>query len=309
MRRSTILGLCAAALTISAALSASSALGVGEHRRRDDPSDQRRRVPAARRSLRTRLGLGSMWIVRGDGSTTRSSIASTRPRTPGASSDTWRFPATGVAVGYGSLWVADYFGNAVWRVSPRGRAQARIRDRAATRGGARCVRVGLGRQSPRAFGDPHRSAHRTPSRQPIRPATRPASAAVPRTSPATPTGSTSASSDQSALQSIDPATNATTTPAATDDQFCGPLTFIGGSIWNSDRCTQHAVPDLARRRRPVAHHLRARLRIGTPQVLAQTRFDPSCGSPSTSRTTTTRPPARTACSSSATRQRQRCSAP
>jgi streptogramin lyase len=36
------------------------------------------------------------------------------------------FPAGGLTVGFGSLWVSDYFGNAVWRVGPRGHVQARI---------------------------------------------------------------------------------------------------------------------------------------------------------------------------------------
>ena len=32
-----------------------------------------------------------------------------------------------VAVGYGSLWITDYYCNAVWRVSAKGRVQAKIR--------------------------------------------------------------------------------------------------------------------------------------------------------------------------------------
>ncbi len=82
------------------------------------------------------------------------------------------------------------------------------------------------------------------------------------------------SGNPSVLQSIDPATDATTTPAGkTDDQFCGPLTFSGGSIWNSDRCT-NTLYQISR-----AGVVRSQVTYGPPfassrpQVLDQTQFD------------------------------------
>ena len=46
------------------------------------------------------------------------------------------------------------------------------------------------------------------------------------------------SSNLNALQSIDPVTDTTTTPAGTADQFCGArLTYAGGHVWNADVCS------------------------------------------------------------------------
>jgi streptogramin lyase len=216
-------------------------------------------------------GLGAMWIVRGDG------YHDTLIYRVDPTTNTRRlvghltFPATGVAVGYGSLWVADYFGNAIWRVSPRGRAQARIPT------GLQPLKVHA------AFGSVWVGNLHGHSVTRIDPRTDTVSATDSAGDPTrfccSPKDITSdsrriyvASSDQSALQSIDPATNATTTPAGTVDQFCGPLTFIGGSIWNSDRCTNTLY------RISPAGVVRSHITYGptpgsgTPQVLAQTRF-------------------------------------
>jgi streptogramin lyase len=45
------------------------------------------------------------------------------------------------------------------------------------------------------------------------------------------------SSNLQALQSVDPATDAVSTPPSIADAFCGPTEAAGGFVWSVDRCT------------------------------------------------------------------------
>jgi hypothetical protein len=272
MRRPRTLGLCAAALTLSAALAASSASAVPRIRVATirPTSVVTFRLPAG--GYKLAAGLGAMWVVRGDmfhdALIYRIDPTTNTRRLTGHLT----FPATGIAAGYGSLWVADYFGNAVWRVSPHGRAQARIAT------GLQPVSVHV------AFGSVWVANLHSHSVTRIDPRTNSVSATDPAGDPTrfccSPKDITSdsrriyvASSDQSVLLSIDPTTNATTTPVGTDDHFCGPLTYIDGSIWNSDRCTNtlYQISPAGVIRSHITYGPTSG--SGTPQVLAQTRFD------------------------------------
>src|SRR4051812_33463140 len=37
------------------------------------------------------------------------------------------FPAAGISIAFGSIWVSDYYGNRVWRLSHSGQVQGRMR--------------------------------------------------------------------------------------------------------------------------------------------------------------------------------------
>lgn len=146
------------------------------------------------------------------------------------------FAAGGFAVGYGSLWISDYYGNAVWRVSPRGAVQQRIR-------------VGLQPEAVHiAFGSVWVANHHGQSLSRIDPRTDKViatdSAGDPNEFRSGPQGMTAGprrlfvgSSNLLALQAVNPATNVTTTPPATADTFCGPLNWLAGYVWSPDECT------------------------------------------------------------------------
>ncbi|MDQ6850288.1 MAG: hypothetical protein M3070_10055 [Actinomycetota bacterium] len=230
------------------------------------------RMPAGGYDMQA--GLGSMWIVRTD--EFHDTLIYRVDPTTNAQHRVGHLKFAGgahIAVGYGSLWITDYFGNAVWRVSAQGRVQAKIPT------GLQPEAVHL------AFGSVWVGNHHSHSVTRIDPRTDTVlatdSAGDPtqfRDGPQDITSDASriyvGSSDLSVVQSIDPATNVTTTPAgATDDQFCGPLTVSGGSIWNSDRCTNTLY-----RISPVGV-VQSRVTYGPPfasngpQVLDETRFD------------------------------------
>jgi virginiamycin B lyase len=146
------------------------------------------------------------------------------------------FPAGGLSVAFGSLWVTDYFGNAVWRLSPNGQVQAEIP-------------TGLQPQwlHP-AFGSMWVSNHHSGSLSRVDPATNQVIATVAAGAPDTfrsgPQDITDDgtkvyvdSSNLQALQSVDPATDTVTTPTSLDDQFCGPIGAIAGYVWSVDGCT------------------------------------------------------------------------
>ncbi|MEP6642262.1 MAG: hypothetical protein ABJB93_10190 [Gaiellales bacterium] len=277
--RSRIRGYAAAALLTSAALFAS-------------PSSTAAAVVTAARPVATihptsvvvftlaagryqmEAGLGAMWIVRSDEFHDtliyRVDPTANTPHLIGHLT----FPGgAGVAVGDGSLWISDYYGNAVWRVSPAGKVQARIT-------------TGLQPESVHsALGSVWVGNHHGHSVTRIDPRTDTVRATESAGDPTQFRGGPQAitndarriyvgSSDLSVLQTIDPATNLTATPpGTTDDQFCGPLTFSCGSIWNSDRCTNtlyQISPTCV-----VRWHASYGPIFGPtgPQVLAQTRFD------------------------------------
>jgi YVTN family beta-propeller protein len=146
------------------------------------------------------------------------------------------FPAGAMTIAFGSVWVSDYFGNTVWRLSPAGRVQAE---------------VGVGLQPQwlhAAFGSLWVSNHHSASVSRIDPRTDTVVATVPIGAPDTfrngPQGMTddgtrlyAASSNIQALQSVDPKTEAVSTGPSLDDAFCGPLTAIAGFVWSVDPCT------------------------------------------------------------------------
>lgn len=146
------------------------------------------------------------------------------------------FPVGGLAVAFGSLWVSDYYGNAVWRLDAHGRTEARIA-------------TGLQPQwLHAAFGSMWVSNHHGASLSRVDPATNTVQATDAAGAPGafrsgpqdlTDDGTNLfvASSNQQALQLIDPTTDTTTTADATDDVFCGPLAAVGGYVWSVDSCT------------------------------------------------------------------------
>ncbi|MGN6608834.1 MAG: hypothetical protein ACTHMS_17715 [Jatrophihabitans sp.] len=146
------------------------------------------------------------------------------------------FPAGGLVVADGSLWVSDYFGDAVWRLAPSGRVQDEIA-------------VGLQPQwLHAAFGSIWVSNHHGASVSRIDAATDTVVATVPagaagvfRNGPQAITDDGTrvyvGSSNQQALEAIDPADDIVTTPASVDDGFCGPIEAAGGAVWSVDNCS------------------------------------------------------------------------
>ncbi len=146
------------------------------------------------------------------------------------------FPAGGMTVAFGSVWVSDYYGNAVWRLRPNGHVQAT---------------VGTGLQPQwlhSAFGSLWVSNHHGASLTRINPSNDSVQATVQVGTPDTfrsgPQDVTddgvrlyAGSSNLQALQSVNPATDAVTTPGSLDDAFCGPLTAAGGFVWSVDPCS------------------------------------------------------------------------
>jgi hypothetical protein len=146
------------------------------------------------------------------------------------------FPGGGMSLGFGSLWVSDYFENEVWRLSPDGHVEATIR-------------VGLQPEwSHAAFGSMWVANHHGSSLSRIDPASDTVQDTIPAGAPDTfrsgPQDVTSdathvfvGSSNQQVLQSVDPASDHVTTPPATDDVFCGSLAAIDGYVWSADECS------------------------------------------------------------------------
>jgi streptogramin lyase len=146
------------------------------------------------------------------------------------------FPAGGLVVAFGSLWVSDYFGNAVWRVGPRGHVQAEI----ATGTQPQWMHA--------AFGSLWVANHHGASMSRIDPETNTVLDTVQVGAPDTfrdgPQAVTDdgtnvyvGSSNLQALQSVDPSDDAVTTPDSSDDVFCGPTLGIAGVVWSVDPCS------------------------------------------------------------------------
>lgn len=148
------------------------------------------------------------------------------------------FPGGGMIVAYGSVWITDYFGNAVWRLAPDGSVQA-------------AISVGLQPQwLTAAFGSVWTSNHHGGSLSRIDPGTNTVVATVPvgkqhtfRDGPQALTHDATrlyaGSSNLLELQAVDPADDTVSTPAvrAGDDQFCGELRVAGGFVWSLDACS------------------------------------------------------------------------
>lgn len=146
------------------------------------------------------------------------------------------FPGGGMTIAFGSIWISDYFGNAVWRLAPNGYVQAEI---------------GTGLQPQwmhAAFGSMWVSNHHDASLSRIDPVTNTVRDTVQVGEPDTfrngPQDVTDDgtnvyvdSSNLQALQAVDPSTDHVSTPASTDDQFCGPIAAVGGFVWSPDGCT------------------------------------------------------------------------
>ena len=186
-------------------------------------------------------GLGAMWAVNTDlfhyGPLYRIDPATDSIRTV----TTMPFPAGGMAVAFDSLWVTDYYGNAVWRFAPDGSVLAVFPT------GLQPERIHA------AFGSIWSSDHHGGSLTRIDPATSTVVGTVPvgqqhmfRNGPQDFTADSTrvyvGSSNLVKLQSVDPTTDAVATPShrAGGDAFCGDLRAIAGSVWSSDPCSQAA---------------------------------------------------------------------
>ena len=121
-------------------------------------------LPLPAGGYRLAAGLGAMWAVRAD-EFNSTLIFRIDPRTnvPVRVGEL-PFPAASFAIADGSLWISDYFGNAVWRVSPRGVVDARI----ATGLHPEAVYPAFGSvwvaQPSRALREPHQPGHRPGNR-------------------------------------------------------------------------------------------------------------------------------------------------
>jgi streptogramin lyase len=195
------------------------------------------RLPVSSRDTIAR-GLGAMWVARTDlfhnvivwridpatNAVTRIAVL--------------QFPGAQIDVGFGSLWITDYFGNAVWRLSPHGTVLARIPT------GLQPYDLEM------AFGSVWVANHHGHSLTRIDPATDTVIATDTAGDPTQfrdgPQAMTHGahrlyvgSSNLDVLQSIDPSTDVTTTPSGpTDDAFCGnQLEYLAGYIWSADNCS------------------------------------------------------------------------
>lgn len=186
-------------------------------------------------------GLGAMWVVRSDES--HSTLIYRIDPTSNTQTFVARlpFPGSGVVIAYGSLWIADYFGNSVHRVAPDGTDTATIQ-------------VGLQPQwMDAAFGSLWVSNHHSGSISRIDPRTNTVVATVPvgarhtfRNGPQAITHDATrmyvGSSNLPRLQSVDPATNSvTTSPATSPDEFCQTLDAVGGAVWSLDTNCSGAI--------------------------------------------------------------------
>jgi YVTN family beta-propeller protein len=178
-------------------------------------------------------GLDAVWAVNAD-EVHDAQLYRIDPRSHGMKLvTTLSFPAGGIAVAYGSIWVSDYFGNAVWRLDSNGQVQAEI---------------GVGLQPQflhAAFGSMWSSNHHDGSLTRIDPATNTVEDTIPVGAPdsfrdgplqMTDDGTNLyvASADLTAIQLIDPTTDTVTTGPPVDDGFCGDLAAIGGYVWSAD---------------------------------------------------------------------------
>jgi streptogramin lyase len=183
-------------------------------------------------------GMGAVWAINID-EFHRGVLYRIDPATNEISTvTTVSFPPGGITAAYGSIWVADYYGNAVWRIAPDGHVQATIH-------------TGLQPQwTTAAFGSLWTSNHHGGSLTRVDPTTDTVVATVPvgrqhtfRDGPQALTHDAThvyvSSSNLFKLQAVDPTDNSVSTPAGRpgDDQLCGELRSIDGWVWSLDRCS------------------------------------------------------------------------
>ncbi len=183
------------------------------------------------------VGLGSVWAATADDEHSTEIWRIDPQHNKVRRVRTLQLAGGGLGTGYGSLWVTDYYGNAVWRLSPAGR----VEDRIATGLQPESIHV--------AFGSVWVGNHHGSSLTRIDPATDRVIATdaagdptLLRSGPQSMTHDAHrlyvGSSNLPQLQWIAPTTNRTTTsPSRTYDSFCGRLTLVSGYIWDADECT------------------------------------------------------------------------
>jgi streptogramin lyase len=183
-------------------------------------------------------GMGAMWVANVD-EYRDTTLYRIDPDTSTITHvTTLHFPGGGMITAYGSVWITDYFGNAVWRIGTDGSVQA-------------VIGTGLQPQwMDAAFGSLWTSNHHGASMSRIDPSTDTVVATVPvgaqhvfRNGPQAITHDANrvyvTSSNLVKLQSVDPDDNTVTTPrrGSGADQFCGELVTAGGSVWSMDLCS------------------------------------------------------------------------
>ncbi len=183
-----------------------------------------------------RVWRGAMWLVRTD-DIDSALVERVDPATNTLTKVTeLRFASGGFAVGDGSLWVSDWFGNAVWRLAPDGTVQARIPT------GLQPGYVEI------AYGSVWSSNHHDATVTRIDPATdgvvgtfAVGDPARFRDGPSTMTAVGSrlwvTSGDLDHPQAIDPGTNRVLELPRTRDLYCAGFIAVGGLAWGLDPCT------------------------------------------------------------------------
>jgi hypothetical protein len=183
-----------------------------------------------------RAGLGAMWALTVD-EASYSRLYRIDPRTNLVTEAVpLGFPGSGLALGYGSVWVSDYYGNRLYRLSPQGAVQA-------------VIPVGLQPQWLHiAFGSVWTSNHHGHSLTRVDPNTDGVVATVRVGAPLFRNGPQDmtddgrflyvASSNLPYLQRVDPTTESVRNLSETGIEYGGELEWvppppIGGTIWNN----------------------------------------------------------------------------
>ncbi len=179
-------------------------------------------------------GLGAMWALSGD-EYVYSTLYRIDPLTNTATEVAdLGFPGAALTVGYGSVWVTDYYANRLVRLTPRGQVQATIK-------------VGLQPQFVHIyFGSVWTSNHHAHSLSRIDPLTNGVTATIDVGARLFRNGPEDFTRDQQYLyvesanlpylQRVDPATNSRTNLTSTGFDYGGDLVWTdgpaGGTLWN-----------------------------------------------------------------------------
>jgi len=183
-------------------------------------------------------GMGAMWLFRDDEANTTLIYRVDPRRNKIDRVAQLPFPSGGVAVGYHSLWVTDYYGDALYRLSPSGKVRARIPT------GLQPQYIHLGLGSVWVSNHHSHSVTRIDLATDRVIATDRAGAWQFRDGPQALADDGHmlyvGSSNLQKLQRISPATDRTSTPPGQPlpDNFCQELDFADGWIWSDDvNCT------------------------------------------------------------------------